>query len=136
MVMQISLDKMCDYAKSVSVYNDGESRIYKVGEDKFNLICTEWKSMIFGAHEMPAYGVSLNDETVKAMKSGVWAEFSFGRELSSGGMPYEKLLINVQPEWTGFNLIRYTAKHGYDGRCFYYDLVNKDMSSFYDCLIK
>ena len=92
--------------------------------------------MIFGAHEMPAYGVSLNDETTKAMKSGVWAEFSFGRELSSGGMPYEKLLINVEPEWTGFNLIRYTAKHGYDGRCFYYDLVSKDMSSFYDCLTK
>ena len=136
MVMQVELEKMTDYAKSVSVYSDGETRVYKAGEDKFNLICTEWNSMIFGAHEMPAYGVSLNDETVKAMKSGVWAEFSFGKTLSSGGMPYEKLLVNVEPQWTGFNIIRYTAKHGYDGRCFYYDLVNKDMSSFYDCLTK
>ena len=136
MVMQIALEKMTDYAKGVTVYTDGETKFYKVGEDKFNAVCTEWNNMIFGAHEMPAYGVSLHHETVKAMQSGVWAEFDFDKELESGGMPYEKLLVNVQPEWTGFNIIRYTAKHGYAGRCFYYDLVNKNMSAFYDCLTK
>lgn len=135
MVMQIALEKMADYAKSVKVYNDGETEVYKVGEDKFNLICTEWNNMIFGAHEMPAFGVSLHRETVNAVQSGVWVEFSFGRELLSSGMPYEKLLVSVEPQNTGFNIIRYTAKHGYDGRCFYYDLVNKDMSSFYNCLL-
>ena len=134
MVMQIALEKMTDYARSVSVYNEGETTVYKVGEDKFNLICTEWNNMIFGAHEMPAFGVSLNDSTLEAVKSGVWAEFAFGRELSSSGMPYEKLLVNVQPQNSGFNIIRYTAKHRYDGRCFCYDLVYNDMSSFYECL--
>ena len=92
--------------------------------------------MLSGAHEMPAYGVSLDRETRKAVKSGVWAEFVFDKALSSNGMPFEKLLVNVQPEWSGFNIIRYTAAHGYDGRCFYYDLVNKDMRLFYDCLMK
>lgn len=91
MIMQIALEKMTDYAKSVSVYNDGETTVYKVGEDKFDLICAEWNNMIFGAHEMPAYGVSLHHETVETVKSGVWAEFSFNKELESGGMPYEKL---------------------------------------------
>lgn len=134
MIMQIALEKITDYAKGVNVYTDGETEFYKVGEERFERICAEWNNMIFGAHEMPAFGVSLNDETVKAMQNGVWAEFTFDRQLYSNGMPYEKLLVNVQPEWSGFNIVRYTAKHGYDGRCFYYDLVNKDMSGFYNCL--
>ncbi len=50
-------------------------------------------------------------------------------------MPFERLLVNVQPEWRGFNFVRYTADFGYDGRCFYYDLAN-DMSGFYNVLIK
>ena len=136
MVMEIELEKMTDFAESVGVYSDGEHIVYGAGEGKFNLICAEWNNMICGAREMPAFGVSLNGETVKAMKSGVWVEFSFNQTLSSNGMPYEKLLVNVQPKWSGFNVIRYTAKHGYDGRCFYYDLVNKNMRAFYDCLTK
>ncbi len=134
MIMQVELKKITDYAQGINVYKDGEVTAYKVGETRFNEICAEWNSMLYGAHQMPAFGVSLHRETVKALKSGVWAEFTFDGEMSSNGMPYEKLLVNVQPEWSGFNLVRYTAKHGYDGRCFYYDLVNKDMSAFYNCL--
>ena len=134
--MEIQLEKMTDYAKRVNVYTDGNVTAYPVGTTKFERICTEWNNMVFGAHEMPAFGVSLNDETVQALKSGVWAEFVFDKQYQSNGMPYEKLLVNVVPEWSGFNIIRYTEKHGYDGRCFYYDLVNKDMSLFYDCLTK
>lgn len=136
MVMEIQLDKITEYAKSVNVIVDGVTTAYVVGGQKFNEICAAWNNMLFGAHEMPAYGVSLDRETRKAVKSGVWAEFVFDNEFSSNGMPYEKLLVNAQPEWRGFNIIRYTAEHGYDGRCFYYDLVNKDMSLFYDCLTK
>lgn len=136
MVMEIQLDKITEYAKSVNVIVDGVTTAYVVGGQKFNEICAAWNNMLFGAHEMPAYGVSLDRETRKAVKSGVWAEFVFDKEFSSNGMPYEKLLVNAQPEWRGFNIIRYTAEHGYDGRCFYYDLVNKDMSLFYDCLTK
>lgn len=134
--MEIQLDKITEYAKSVNVIVDGVTTAYVVGGQKFNEICAAWNNMLFGAHEMPAYGVSLDRETRKAVKSGVWAEFVFDNEFSSNGMPYEKLLVNAQPEWRGFNIIRYTAEHGYDGRCFYYDLVNKDMSLFYDCLTK
>ena len=136
MVMEIQLDKITEYAKSVNVIVDGVTTAYAVGGDKFNEICAVWNNMLSGAHEMPAYGVSLDRETRKAVKSGVWAEFVFDKALSSNGMPFEKLLVNVQPEWSGVNIIRYTAAHGYDGRCFYYDLVNKDMRLFYDCLMK
>lgn len=136
MVTEIQLEKITEYAKGVTVYIDGEKTAYAVGESRFNEICTEWNNMLFGAHEMPAYGVSLNRETEREMKSGVWVEFDFKQTLSSNGMPYEKLLVKASADWYGFNIIRYTSKHGYDGRCFYYDLVNKTMSDFYNCLIK
>ena len=136
MIIEVELDKMTEYAEEITVYNDGESAIYPAGNAKFNEICAEWNSMLNGAHQMPAFGVSLHHETVREIKSGVWVEFGFGKVLSSDGMPYEKLLVNVQPDWSGFNIRRYNSECGYDGRCFYYDLVGKDMSAFYDCLIK
>lgn len=136
MVMEIQLEKITDYAQSVNVIVDGVTTAYVVGEQRFSEICAAWNNMIFGAHEMPAYGVSLDRETKKAMTSGVWAEFVFDKQLSANGMPFEKLLVNAQPEWCGFNIIRYTTGYGYDGRCFYYDLAGKNMSLFYDCLTK
>ena len=136
MVMEIQLDKITDYAQSVNIIIDGETTAYVVGGQRFNEICAAWNNMIFGARQMPAFGVSLDRETTKEMKSGVWAEFVFDKQLSADGMPFEKLLVNAQREWSGFNIIRYTSEFGYDGRCFYYDLVNKNMSLFYDCLTK
>lgn len=136
MVMQIELEKITQYAKSVNVYIDGVTTAYVAGENRFKEICAQWNNMLVGAHPMPAYGVSLNSQTVKALKSGVWAEFVFDGQFSSNGMPYEKLLVNAQSEWMGFNIIRYTSEYGYDGRCFYYDLNGKDMSGFYNCLVK
>ena len=135
MVMEIELEKITDYAKEVNVYNNGKTAIYPVGSAKFNEICAQWNAMLDGAHIMPAFGVSLHRETVKQMQKGVWAEFGFDKQYSSNGMPYEKLLIAVNPEWSGFNIVRYTAERGYDGRCFYYDLVSKNMSAFYNCLV-
>ena len=136
MVMEIQLDKITDYAQGVNIIIDGVTTAYVVGGQRFNEICAAWNNMIFGAHQMPAFGVSLDRETTKEMKSGVWAEFVFDKQLSADGMPFEKLLVNAQREWSGFNIIRYTSEFGYDGRCFYYDLVNKNMSLFYDCLTK
>lgn len=135
MVTEIELEKLTDYAQSVSITIDGETEAYAVGTPKFNSVCAAWNDMLVGAHLMPAFGVSINDLTLREMQKGVWAEFAFGGEFSAGGMPFEKLLINAQPDWSGFNVIRYSAKRGYDGRCFYYDLVGKTMRGFYDCLI-
>ena len=84
---------------------------------------------------MPAYGVSLDKKTVKAMKNGLWVEFDFGKLTEYNGMPFEKLLVEVGKEFYGFNIIRYTSERGYDGRCFYIDLVNKNMSDFYNILM-
>ena len=136
MVTEIELEKITGYTTGVNVYIDGETAVYPVGSEKVNDICAEWNAMLDGAHNMPAFGVSLHHETVKQRQKGVWAEFEFDKQYSSNGMPYEKLLVAVNPEWSGFNIIRYSAQRGYDGRCFYYDLVDKNMSSLYNCLVE
>lgn len=134
MVSEIRLEKLTDYAQSVSVISDGAAKTYAVGSQPFNEICAEWNYMLDGAHEMPAFGVSLNDCTVKEMSRGLWVEFAFGSTLACNGMPFEKLLVNAVPDWCGFNIIRFTAECGYDGRCFYYDLAGKTMQSFCNLL--
>ena len=131
----IDLDKSFTTAESLNVYNDGELTVIEKDDEKFDGIMVGWSRIVEGAHDMPAFGVSINNLTLKELNHGLWVEFVFGKKYESNGMPYEKLLINVQKDFYGFNLIRYTAESGYDGRCFYYDLVNKNMGDFYDLLL-
>lgn len=135
MCIAVELDASFDYAEKINIYNDGAIIVYSNGDKRFDEILIGWKTMIESAHEMPAFGVSLNKETQVAKNSGVWVEFVFGNVLESNGMPYKMLLVHVQKCSQGFNLIRYNCKSGYDGRCFYYDLIGKDMSNFYNILV-
>lgn len=121
-------------AQQINVYNDGNMYVCNAGENAFNDIVTAWSEMTRGSHEMPAFGVSLDRETKKAKSSGVWVEFVFGKKLEYNEMPFENLLVNVQKSFHGFNIIRYTSKCGYDGRCFYLDILSKDMSNLYEVL--
>lgn len=120
-----------EYAQNIYVYNQGNKCEYASGSDGYKKIMESWNEMLDGAHPMPAFGVSINNLTLKEMQSGVWVEFEFGKEHIVYGMPFERLLINVNETYCGFNIVRYTSEYGYDGRCYYLDLVNKNMSNFY-----
>lgn len=134
MSITVELYEAFDYSDVINVYDEGSVVSYGKGEDRFEEILSGFKTLIDGAHDMPAFGVSINSLTAKEMQKGLWVEFGFDRQYKSNGMPYEKLLVNVQKSFAGFNIVRYNADSGYDGRCFYYDLVNKDMSDFYNIL--
>ena len=82
--------------------------------------------------EMPAFGVALHDETVEAKKQGVWLEIVFKENQVHNEMPYDKLLINIDPEFTGCNLIRFYDNQ-YSGRCFYVDLCG-NMENLYNAI--
>ena len=125
-----------DYSDKISVYNDGKVAQYNSGTDNYNTILSGWKCIIEGAHQMPAFGVSIDRLTREELKKGLWVEFDFEKELKVWEMPFEKLLVNINKDFFGFNIIRYTAEYGYDGRCFYLDLVNKNMAEFYDLILK
>ena len=112
--------------QSINIYNDGSV----INLARNNEIVNAFKSLLEGAHEMPALGVALHDEIIESLTRGLWVEFVFGESCCHNGLPYEKLLINIEKEFTGFNIIRY-INGVYDGRCFYVDLINKDMTDFY-----
>lgn len=135
MCISVELNEAFDYAEKINVYNDGQTTVYRPQDRGFDEIIVGWKAMIDGARTMPAFGVSLDRETRQELKHDLWVEFDFDRRMEYRRMPYEKLLIKVERYNSGFNLIRYTAEKGYDGRCFYYDLVNNNMSDFYDILL-
>lgn len=135
MCIMFDLNNVVTLSQQINVYSDGNVFKCYPDETAYNEIISSWTDMTKGAHEMPAYGVSLDRETRKVMQSGVWVEFVFGQKLEYNGMPFENLLINVEKNFCGFNLIRYTAEHGYDGRCFYLDILNKNMDSFYNILL-
>ena len=87
--------------------------------------------MLQDSHTMPAFGVSIHTETFKAIKHGVWLKLQYNGTQSLDEMPFDELLIEVNPEFSGFNIIR-GNKGIYDGRCFYIDLIDADMKSLYD----
>ena len=125
-----------DKSESISVYNAGEKQNFTAGSNSYNEILSSWNDMIDGAHDMPAFGVSINSYTLKEMEKGIWLEFEYDNALEVNGMPFEKLLVNVVSSFCGFNIIRYNADFGYEGRCFYLDLNGKNMSELYDLLNK
>ena len=123
-----------DQAESIKVYNSGNILLFNADSETYNNIIAVWNDTCANARNMPAYGVSLNSETLKAVKRGLWLEFCFGKVNICNDLPFENLLVEVRAEWTGFNLIRYESERGYDGRCFYFNLVNRDMSALYNLL--
>ena len=81
---------------------------------------------------MPAYGVSIDKDTRDALKTGLWLELKFSTTLTHNEMPFDSLLIEVDSEYSGFNIIRHHDNQ-YEGRCYYINL-EKDMSSLYETI--
>ena len=118
----------------VVVYHAGETISSPKDEAVYNDLFETFKTMIKDARSMPAFGVSLDNETRDAMKNGTWIEFVFDSTQSHNDMLFDSLLINVVPEHTGFNIVRkYQGK--YEGRCFYLD-IQGNMQPMYDEIIK
>ena len=118
-------------AEKLVLRSEGRVRTVEKGEE-FEKILSAWGETLKEGRQMPAFGVSIDEHTTRAMQSGVWVEFCFKKPLTIGEMPFEKLLIDVRPEYMGFNVSRYNADHGYQGRCYYIDLRGGNMSAFYN----
>jgi hypothetical protein len=69
----------------------------------------------------------------EAMKNNVWLELEFDKTIEYNQMPFDTILIEVNSEYAGFNLMR-GNKGEYDGRCYYVDL-DGNMSKLYDFVV-
>lgn len=125
--------QILDEVQIINIYDNGSEVRLLPAQMGYKLVLNGFKNLIRDARRMPAFAVSLDGETRTAMGEGLWVEFDFGKPLIYAEMPFEKLLMQVNSSFSGFNLIRYNSKDGYAGRCFYYD-INGTLSGFYDIL--
>lgn len=119
-----------DLSNEIAVYRDGNKQIFSDDSKEFKSILAAWNEMIEHSYQMPAFGVSLDGETRKAVLCGNWIEFGFREVFYCNEMPFEKLLVQVVDDFEGFNLIRYNSAYGYDGRCYYINLNHRNMRKF------
>ena len=121
-------------ASSMTISHNDKKCLFFKGDDKFELVFNELKATTQNAHDMPAFGVSIHNDTIDAKESSTWIELNFDSPQEFNEMPFESLLFEIKPEDQGFNLIR-KVNGKYDGRCFYLNL-NSNMKNLYDVLIK
>lgn len=110
-------------ANKMIVSFSGTDYVFEKGNDKFEKVILALEKIVVDSHEMPAFGVSLDEETRKEKNKGIWIELLFDSPCKHDGMDFESLLIKVEKEDYAFNLIRkYNGK--YEGRCFHLSLAS------------
>ena len=121
----------------ISQFKNATSVVVTINNEQVNAelesVVKNFEDMAEDAYFSPAFGVSIDNLTRADKKTGVWVEFNFDGTHEFAGMPYEKLLINIQPNFYGFNIIRFN-NNKYDGRCYYLNLA-KTSDDFYNYLI-
>ena len=127
--------------KTIQQYLSSTSQAQVIIDGEFNEVRDTQKlnnilsDMLKDSHEMPAFGVSVHTETLKVINNGVWLRLQYNGTQVVDEMNFDELLIQVEPNYTGFNIIR--GNRGiYEGRCYYIDLIQKDMSMLYNYLSK
>lgn len=116
-------------ANKMIVSFSGKDQVFERGNDKFEKVILALEKIVIDSHEMPAYGVSLDEETRKEKVNGIWIELLFDSPCKHDGMDFESLLLKVEKENYAFNLIRkYNGK--YEGRCFHLSLSSSTKSLF------
>ena len=121
-------------ATKITVYDDGLCTTYNKGDEKFEMVLDGILEMTKNSRPMPAFAVSLDEETKEDLKSGFWVELEFATTDNALEMHFDALLIKVVKEHTGINIIR-KVNGKYQGRCFYLDLEN-DMSKLLSIIQK
>ena len=129
-----TIDEVIGDCDRMEVIIDGRVCSLVRGEEQFNAVCQSFYEMNKGGYEMPGYGVSIDSLTRQELKSGVWVRLVYPERVYRGEIPFESLLIKVDKEYCGYNLMReYEGK--YQGRVFYFNLQpGKTMEPLYSLL--
>lgn len=127
------VEKLTDSFKKASlirVYDENIKYEFDAASEQYQDILMALQKICEYAHEMPAFGVSLDNLTKEEVKTGMWIELEFEHTMSHEAMTFDALLIRINKEYFGFNLIRRNAGQ-YNGRCFYLSL-DGNMELLYD----
>ncbi len=135
--MEIKNESVTAYfekSTKIEILDNGKNFSFSQNDVIFKTIINELMNTTKNARDMPAYGVSLNDEVVDAKSNGIWLEIYFDKTQYFNEMPFDSLLFEVNKGWTGFNLHRKNSGK-YQGRCFYLSL-DGNMENLYNKLFE
>ena len=107
---EVTIQEIFDQVESITVYDNGSSVQLLPAQMSYKLVINGFKNLLANARRMPAFGVSLDNDTRQAMTEGIWVEFDFGKTIYYAEMSFERLLMQAVASHSGFNLIRYNAK--------------------------
>ncbi len=122
-----------DEAESITIFNKGKQYTFVRDTQEYENIKNLFLQKIYNAYEMPALSVGIDAEIRTATNDNVWLQFDFGTTLTHYDLPFDNLLINVEPHFTGVDIIR-KYQNAYDGRCFYLNM-EENLSDLYDLII-
>ncbi len=115
-----NLADILDNIESFSIFTNGKTNVIDFKMGKFLNVKNKLKDVFNHARLMPAFGVSLHEETQRELESGNWLQINFQNEQTQNGLSFNSLLFKLE-ETQGFNLIRLFNKK-YEGRCLFLDL--------------
>ncbi|MBO5954358.1 MAG: hypothetical protein J6Q13_00130 [Clostridia bacterium] len=118
-----SLHDCLKFVENFEIFNAGKSEKIDETDNRFNHICLKLENVFQESFLMPAFGVSLHQETLNEMEKGVWLQINFNQELTKSGLNFNSLLFKLESV-QGFNLIR-KFNNKYDGRCLYLNLMKE-----------
>ncbi len=134
-VHNMSIIDCLPFCTKIEVIYNSQTTIYNYESKEYNDILHTFIQTSQDGHQMPALGVALHDEIVGQKQQGMFVEFVFSGVQIYDDMPFESLLIQVEPDSQGFNLIR-KVEGSYQGRCFYYNLNDSQtMQQLYDVIL-
>ena len=107
-----------EHLESIELIQNGTS--HKLSKQEFQQTFARLQDLFGEARVMPAFGVSIHEDTINAMQDGEWLKLNYNAEMDKEGLLFTSLLFRLE-KCQGFNLIRLYGER-YDGRCIYLDL--------------
>lgn len=117
-------------ANMVKAYQNGQE--ISMEAEQHSQFLAYFNAAISDCRESPAFCVSLHDNTMKEFETGIWIKFIFNETQVAQGMPFDSLLMHIEKDSSGVNLLR-GNQDVYNGRCFYLDLQH-NFNELYDYL--
>ena len=108
---------------SFTVFNNGKENKITKKDEGFGKIYSILKSVFSNCRVVPAFGVSLHQETLNEMQEGLWLQINFDEEMCLLDLPFISLLLKMEKCY-GTNLIR-KNNNRYEGRCIYLDFTQE-----------
>ena len=117
------LTQILQNVESFNIYTNGMKENVKKSSPDFKCIQQNLNKLFMQARIMPAFGVSLHNETLNELKTNTWLEINFDSEQEINELNFSSLVFKLEPTF-GTNLIR-KYNNRYDGRCIYLDFMQE-----------